>query len=122
MTADERIQAIRDRKPPELGGPDFQVQITEYFHGLGSDVRFLLSEIDRLKALHEWQPIETVPKDGEPILGCHQIQNVDGEQAWTASKVLVHWKAGWTCFETGKVEIHAPTRWMPLPRPPEVSE
>jgi hypothetical protein len=66
-------------------------------------------------AVKSWQPIETAPKDGSPILayqpdgGCVVISWVeyfDGGGVWT-----VDWVDG--------AEPPTPTHWMPLPEPPK---
>jgi hypothetical protein len=60
-----------------------------------------------------WQPIETAPRDGAPILGYADC-----------SFAVVEWyKAGgyWSLSEAGSYaedsEWH-PTHWTPLPKPP----
>ena len=72
----------------------------------------------------EWQPIETAPKDGTPIL----IYGSNGrgvKQMTTAlwdrdSEELGKWKLcvadGWECEEFLKRE---PTHWQSLPAPPK---
>lgn len=60
----------------------------------------------------EWQPIETAPRDGTPILVAVEGGRFYADKAeWTAS--------GWAypCHNHGP-EI-SPTHWMPLPPPPE---
>lgn len=68
----------------------------------------------------EWQPIETAPKDGAPILVCWP----DGQFEQKGSAV-VWWNIGygrypWELIETGyeassaKLE-HDPTHWTPIP-------
>lgn len=64
-----------------------------------------------------WQPIETAPRDGGPILG------------WSNEGVMyVCWSCGWTArdgrwrfFDSGKGETYSfyPTHWMPIPASPE---
>ena len=58
----------------------------------------------------EWQPIETAPKDGTPILGF-----ADGKQA------IVEWLEYWKLCVWGSFADDGkwwPTHWMPLPPPP----
>lgn len=83
----------------------------------------LLDEIDRLRALQEWRPIETAPRDGTPILAYYKIRNADGDEAWVVPAIAVYWlPVQWVNFETGgKLKVQ-PTHWMPLPNPPEVRE
>lgn len=86
----------------------------------------LLTEIDRLKALTEWQPIETAPKDGTRILACADY--VIGEQ-WGAHAhpQTVRWETyypnapgkGLWRDKNGHKQMHL-THWTPLPKPPEV--
>ena len=60
-----------------------------------------------------WQPIETAPKDGTPIL-LGAEPNEDGP----FSIILGCWyKDGWYCWTPEK---HIwPTHWMPLPQSPK---
>jgi hypothetical protein len=66
--------------------------------------------------MSEWQPIETAPKDGQPILvwrdsGVHimrwRIRRDDGNGFWD------EWHVG-----VRHLKIQ-PTHWMPLPEPPK---
>ena len=61
-----------------------------------------------------WQPIETAPKDGTPIL------------AYNNRMVLEVWySVPWGKFvvsETGGSNLISPTHWMPLPKPPLAGE
>ena len=70
----------------------------------------------------EWQPIETAPKDGTPILGCRL--------SWTHPYVFVYLNGpslieGWHDFNispTGR-RPHDLTHWQPLPTvPPQPPE
>lgn len=60
-----------------------------------------------------WQPIETAPKDGSPILGY-------AKKEYTT----IEWSIGgyWTlciCGEHASDGEWWPTHWMPLPQPPK---
>jgi hypothetical protein len=61
----------------------------------------------------EWQPIETAPKDGRPVLGYRA-----GDMA------TVEWRATWKEWALVVPGTYAedddwePTHWMPLPDPP----
>ena len=70
-----------------------------------------------------WQPIETAPKDGTPVL----IWMKYGSQAVTAEWRGGRWRAvwdGWSVIEsesdfgTECREVEVPTHWMQLPAPP----
>lgn len=63
---------------------------------------------DVQRATREWQPIETAPKDGTPIL----ILALDDE------RFVGCWKrGGWELFGA-YVRIDPTRAWMPLPAPP----
>ncbi len=83
----------------------------------------------------KWQPIETAPKDGTPILlgGGHFVCEVRGSYdepvrhaavaAWWKGTIQGHHKdGGWLiaskdcCYYF--VVYEKPTKWMPLPEPP----
>jgi hypothetical protein len=61
----------------------------------------------------EWQPINTAPKDGTPVLG--------GNHAWVCE---VHYAEGYGWYEKNNYPTDSwggetfPTHWMPLPQPP----
>ena len=61
----------------------------------------------------EWQPIETAPKDGTPILIW------DGEIQYVCAWVQ-RTPGDWRWFEFDGEFYHSykPTHWMPLPEPP----
>lgn len=64
-----------------------------------------------------WQPIETAPMDGTPILG------FDGSNMTT----IYYWKGRifpgeWSLCAPGlyaEDDEYLPTHWMPLPEPPK---
>lgn len=69
------------------------------------------------KAAREWQPIETAPRDGTHFSGV-----VDGEVRcvmWGKTSHLP-WR-GFILVDQGVecADLCDPTRWMPLPQPPE---
>ena len=75
----------------------------------------------------DWQPIETAPKDGEPILVAGGVTMFDAEtfETWrTLYGVQMAygfygdaWLGG--CgSEAGSQHWLRPTHWMPLPPPP----
>lgn len=59
----------------------------------------------------DWQPIETAPKDGVPVL------TYTGDMYETEAYVVMWWSGGvWRClFDKGPF---CPEHWMPLPEPP----
>lgn len=62
-------------------------------------------------AVPQWQPIETAPKDGTPVL------------AWDEGAVcIVTWVSGDSIDPDGWYDVRrldpAPTHWQPLPAPP----
>ncbi len=80
----------------------------------------------RIKAM-QWQPIETAPKDGTPILLGGGMWGDDWRDP--TERVMVGWwertkRIGefWNCCaaESGHCNFpyEMPTHWMPLPPPP----
>lgn len=76
--------------------------------------------------MSQWQPIETAPKDGAPVI--ISVAGFVGEAAYRAEGS--HEGAWWWANE-GPGDYHAdsidsrhgePTHWMPLPDPPETAE
>jgi len=66
---------------------------------------------------HQWQPIETAPKDGQTI----DLWSGNGRYAdckWHPTRGFVHWWVdGFDTFEWVRLD-YPPTHWMPLPPPP----
>jgi hypothetical protein len=62
----------------------------------------------------DWQPIETAPKDGTPILG---FMPSDDFSPITGIEVI-WWDFGAWLMGCEAVIDH-PTHWMPLPDPPK---
>ncbi len=76
-----------------------------------------------------WQPIETAPKDGTPILVFKPAGEYGELLELVAWETLTHClddpESGWLCPYSeqdergGGVFVDNPTHWMPLPTPPE---
>ena len=66
------------------------------------------AEIERLRSLTDWRPIESAPKDGAAVL----LYRSNPRRTVKVDRWLTNW---W--YET-KIE-HAPTHWLPLPEPPK---
>lgn len=63
----------------------------------------------------EWRPIETAPKD-TAIICCNELGNV-GEACFISSVSNPAWY--WAADVMAAPEWLTPTKWMPLPNPPE---
>jgi len=72
----------------------------------------------------DWQPIETAPRDGKPVLvwnsGCsYWIASfrlpLRGERYYQDAHAVREWRDDYGRFAT-------PTHWMPLPPPPVGAE
>ena len=62
--------------------------------------------------MNNWQPIETAPKDGTDFLAC-----------WDNDELHVVCIRNGECYRAMDKEPWAmPTRWMPLPDPPDVRD
>ena len=80
----------------------------------------------------EWQPIETVPRDGTKVL-LVQDEWVEigywradewGEYETVSEKDgrrIQQWTTRTTGYWGGAEAIYEPTHWMPVPKPPTVS-
>jgi len=76
-----------------------------------------MAEILRIvREMGQWQPIETAPKDGTPIL----IFTERGQYVadW-AEFEIEYWHVHDGKFEPRPVRGPAPTHWIPLPDPPK---
>ena len=124
MTTDERLAEIEEElewlKARALGLPaddpgwDHLYAAREDVPAVVALAHELLAEVKRLKALHEWQPIETAPKDGTRVLAfCrgewHVMLWEDGA-GWAVRSDALDGFVG--------IEGHDPTHWMHLPEPP----
>lgn len=73
----------------------------------------------------EWQPIETAPKDGTPVL-LFEWRGDPWEEPeanifvgeWDHHRDGELYKTQWVCTEYEAFN-HNPTHWMPLPPPPK---
>jgi hypothetical protein len=72
----------------------------------------------------EWQPIETAPKDGAPILASSHGPWHDWHSAGL-HPTSVRWRVyhpnqkGKECWRDQRGNPVSPTHWMPLPPPPK---
>lgn len=69
-------------------------------------------------SLSEWQPMETAPKDGTPVLG--HFNEYSFPVRWIPSPVHKH-LLGWHVMPWEPVSfimVVSPTHWMPIPPPP----
>lgn len=86
-----------------------------------SNILRLLSHIDALKA-ERWEPIETAPKDGTPIIAYCVHTNAkyatnsiqEGWEYPVIAKWIDHNGGGWTWHGMAGTFTH----WRPLPAPP----
>jgi hypothetical protein len=108
---DERLAEIREWVTDGLTAHDAQTR--------KAMEREMLDEIDRLRALTQWRPIESALKDGREILG---YCPAPAREHYTMFAVdVVYWDDAdgeWV----GVLTDEPPTHWMPLPNPPEVTE
>ncbi len=66
-----------------------------------------------------WQPIETAPKDGTPIL-IFSAERCTSCPPKTAGMGTAYWCGGyWGITNQFYPLRHKPTHWMPLPEPPQ---
>jgi hypothetical protein len=63
-----------------------------------------------------WRPIETAPKGERVILFCGSL---NGEKEVIASNIGRDPEFPWHCDDTSRIAHDVPTRWLPLPAPPE---
>jgi hypothetical protein len=89
----------------------------------GESVARLTEENEKLRAALQWQPIETAPRDGTPILAREKGAGPAVYMMctmWSGSE-LEGWRIpgarGWT-----NARWFHPTHWMHLPPPPALKE
>ena len=71
------------------------------------EIEAVYRRLGELEAKHQWQPIETAPRDGRRLIllyGPSRFPQVAYSNTW--------WTAGFSAE-------NKPTHWMPLPKPPE---
>ena len=87
----------------------------------GRDAQDLAAIVARLDESHGWQPIETAPKDGTPILvfmrddymaRAWQYEDGDRRKLVALASWTDHNGGGWVSYHPGK-----PTFWKPLDTP-----
>jgi len=66
----------------------------------------------RLLESSEWQPIETVPKDGTEILLWYADMKAVNVAFWDGGQWRIR-------YAEGEHDLWEPTHWMHLPAPPE---
>ena len=83
-------------------------------------VRKLDAEVDALRAIAQWRPIETAPKDADGIL-----VYAPAYPNAPVGEACFHEGTGWWWVGTAPGDYYAdpiqppPTHWLPLPAPPE---
>ena len=68
--------------------------------------------------LQQWQPIETAPRDGTPILGARLDCNDLYVMYWMEEDETAPLYR-WAIIDGGVMHKDALTHWMPLPEPPK---
>ena len=74
--------------------------------------------------MSKWQPIETAPKDGTPILGCFYHEGLEHLYAptmivWAAYHPNATGEIAWRTSAVCGNKMKGVTHWMPLPEPPK---
>ncbi len=107
----EKLNGLSDQFDPYLPDDFARVEVQ------------LIRELITAALGHQWQPIETAPKDGTPILLWAPEWKYVSRCGWWQSSINGSDDAGWTdgtviSWNYQEVSILLPTRWMPLPDPP----
>lgn len=67
----------------------------------------------------EWQPIETAPKDGKPLLTFGSLHDDNGADMGETPRVQYsRWDYKTSTWYSDEWGTHQPTHWQPLPAPP----
>jgi hypothetical protein len=69
--------------------------------------------------MSDWQPIETAPKDGRPVL----LGQFDPSRSHYKRVEVDHWSSpgenrGWIGWGHFNPQFWPATHWMPIPEPP----
>lgn len=114
MTREELVDELRDALSDAC---DMDVTFGMYAEAA-------VRRLEKHGVFREWQPIETVPKDGRSVLIYNDrgVSEVVWLLEWQAAVPLDGWyidamKAGWF-----PLRGELPTHWMPMPEPPEAAD
>jgi hypothetical protein len=112
-----------------------QQRIEDEKHDLVAMISSRDEEIEHLKTMQAWQPIETAPKDGdtEILIGKWFTDDADGYYGdsrwlWIIQATYDLDGSMWDCFADTEIPaqnmngFNKPTHWMPLPAPPTGNE
>ena len=69
--------------------------------------------------MSEWQPIETAPKDGTPILVAENSRDYPFIAYWGYVGRFTSSEKMWIGHDFGAMPEGSVNHWMPLPEPPE---
>lgn len=107
------IIAERHKLLDRLGKSSYQEVVEEKLRVELAEAHVKLEAAEARLSSQGWQPIETAPKDGTPVL------------VWDGSDAMVSYWSNVTGLD-GDGEWHTwalcaeqPTHWMPLPQPPK---
>lgn len=118
MTLSEASKELRDASAQALGLPN-----RRWYASLADAIDAHLA-----KGAQEWQPIETAPRDGTPILISNGVSVMEarwltecqmGQFVTAPGWQVVECEDGW--YSIG-LEADWPTHWMPLPAAPMLSQ
>lgn len=115
-----------DREHAILIGDEEHNDVAEFFHSdhatVGQSYETAMTLARTLvNASAAWQPIETAPRDGTPIL-CFRPDALGHGFSDQSGIDVLWWEDGsWTYDGDGRISIDPPTHWMPLPAPPSRS-
>ena len=117
MTDEELIERLRDAAgidqqeypyPLCSAAADRITTLTEQLAAAKRDAKEAEAYAAELEQRTKWQPIETAPKDGTPVL----LWGPWGEVGMWCYSHPIGWNDGYEAL------MHTPTHWMPLPEAP----